>query len=86
MNKWFLFLCVAAVASGCGEVLETRLSTVTYQGDSYTVRTETVQVGDRVYDVSRVTVGAVTKQCLVDSPGSCEAAVAEAKEPVDRNR
>jgi hypothetical protein len=82
-------LCLAAGAlllAGCGEVIDVRESTVNYQGESYPVRTETVRSGGRTYDVSRVRVGARTEQCIIDSPGDCEAAAARAKMSPDLAR
>lgn len=77
-NGIVLLLLPVMLLNACGEVLNVRTSTVEYLGRSYTVTTETIQSGNRTYDVSRVRVNGRTVTCLVDSPGDCEAAVEQA--------
>ena len=56
----------------CGDVGDTRYSSVTTLGETYTVRTRTVTQGDRTYETSSVQVGPYWFPCIVDSPGDCE--------------
>ncbi|WP_299968997.1 hypothetical protein [uncultured Roseobacter sp.] len=75
------FFALAAVLSlsACAEVISERTSTIQHERDTLTVRTQTLQVGERVYDVSRVEWRNRSQRCLVDSPGSCQAAASELK-------
>ncbi|MEM6888465.1 MAG: hypothetical protein AAF636_10045 [Pseudomonadota bacterium] len=85
MRKVLLSLSLPlTILTACGEVIDTRTSTVTYQGRPYTVVTETIQTGSETYDVSRVQVRGGSRTCIVDSPGDCEAAIAAGRRHGDR--
>lgn len=76
-----LLLLPMFLLTACAEVLAERTSTVEVRGKTYPVTTQTLQVGERVYDVSRVNVRGRTERCLIDSPGDCQAAALEALRP-----
>lgn len=76
--KRLLFLVFAAV-SGCSQVISEQQSTITVDGRTFPLITQTMQSGDRTFEVSFVVVKNQRRQCLKDSPGDCEAATRESR-------
>lgn len=70
-----LFAIFLFSLSACGEVIAERQSTVEVNGFQFPVRTQTVRTGGRTYDVSRVRVNSVWRQCDISLRGDCEGVV-----------
>lgn len=82
--RTYLILMSTALAAACAEVVDERQSTITVQGKSYPVITQTLRSGNRTYDVSRVRTGVLNRQCDINLTGDCEAAAREALNPANR--
>ncbi|MEM1352789.1 MAG: hypothetical protein AAGF27_10615 [Pseudomonadota bacterium] len=65
-----LTLCVA-----CADAGPEQLSTITVDGEQYTVVTQTVTEGNRTFDASRVRVNNIERPCDIALSGDCAAAV-----------
>lgn len=59
----------------CATVAEEQLSAIVVDGESYTLRTRTIQGPNGPFETTSARVRGGHFLCKIDSPGDCEAAV-----------
>ncbi|MEP2030172.1 MAG: hypothetical protein ABJI96_15845 [Paracoccaceae bacterium] len=75
MKLIILLFATGLVLSACGTVTNETRGTIVLDGRTYELRTRTMQGSDGSYDTSSVKAKGKWRQCLPQSPGSCEAAI-----------
>ena len=70
------------LVTGCAEIQNETLSTITLNGREYPLRTRTISGPDGSYVQHSVKAQGTYRSCLPDSPGSCEAAVRRQERPL----
>lgn len=72
---------IATLALGaCTTVAQERLSTIDVDGESYVLRTRTIEGPNGPYETTSARVRGAHFLCKIDSPGDCEAAVRRGRE------
>ncbi|MEM9636825.1 MAG: hypothetical protein AAGA94_04205 [Pseudomonadota bacterium] len=75
------FPAFAVLALGaCASVAEERLSTIVVDGQSYVLRTRTIESPNGTFETTSARVRGKHFICKIDSPGDCEAAVRQGRE------
>jgi hypothetical protein len=73
-TKVVLGVCGIVLCS-CGTITEQSQSSIMINGRSYELRDRTVQGISGSYRQTSIKVNNSYRDCLIDSPGSCEAAI-----------
>jgi len=79
MVRKLLGLATVLLVAACAQVTNERRSTIDVDGRTFPLVTQTVQSGNRTYDVSYVIVKNERRQCRPESPGDCEATAKETR-------
>lgn len=72
--------------SACGTVTSETNSSIIVDGESFNIRSRTIDGPNGAFETSSVRVGGIYYLCIPESKGDCEAAVREGLEfPFDRD-
>lgn len=83
LRKLTVIVAMVSVAA-CSTVIDERRSSIVVDGKTFPLVTQTIQSGDRTYEVTYVIAKNERRLCIPDSPGDCEGAAKESRRSGDR--
>lgn len=75
LKPLWIFAAAALTLGACGTVTDERLTPIVVDGQTFELRTRTIDGPNGAYETTSAEVYNIHYPCKIDSPGDCEGAV-----------